>query len=93
MPDPSRETVGRVGRNTVYLYAAEILGRLLGAVFHVLLVRHLGVKLCGEFSFALTVVALVGVFSERDLMTRVVVSRPASTSTAWKLAPTARRRE
>ncbi len=70
-PVRKNATTLRVGRNSAWLLFGEVFGRAGGAVWQLLLARYLGVLIFGEFTFALSVAAIIGVLSDFGLGTLV----------------------
>jgi len=68
MPD---STLRRFGRNTAALLASDVAGRVLTAAFRVALAGYLGRELFGAYSFAVAVVATLGVVADLGLATLV----------------------
>jgi O-antigen/teichoic acid export membrane protein len=90
MSEGTNETIPRVRRNALFVFGSEGFSRLLGALFHVLLVRYLvdEMEVYGQFSFALGVVAMVGVFSDLGLATLVTREVSRRREDPWpSLAP------
>ena len=78
MPETTEEVGRRVGRNTLYLLGGEGATKVLAAVYQILLARYLGAQAFGEFSFALALMAILGIVSDfglSTLVTRAVARR------------------
>ena len=79
MPSETGDARVRVGQNALAQVVADVGGRGAGAVLQILLARHLGSEIFGEFSYALAIVFVVGIFSDLGLgtlVTREVARRP-----------------
>lgn len=71
-------SVWRVSVNGLAVTAQELMGRILSLLVTVILARHLGPGLFGEYSFALTYVALFGLVADLGVATIAVREISAS---------------
>src|SRR2546426_8398413 len=62
----------KVARNSLILYSAEIINRTATFVFAIYAANILGSEAFGQLSFALTLLALVAIFSDFGLSTLLV---------------------
>jgi O-antigen/teichoic acid export membrane protein len=63
VPDATRRILG----NSAWLTSGEVLSRLLAAAWQVLLARHLGTQLFGEFTLAMALAAILAMVSDLGL--------------------------
>jgi len=64
---PTRAAAETVARNTAFVLGAQVVLRVLGALFHVYVVRRLGASQFGQYSAVMAYVAVLAVFTDLGL--------------------------